>query len=41
MPVFGAVLAFAFLGEGLQIYQLGGGALIFLGIAVMNRRQAR
>lgn len=41
MPVFGAVLAFAFLGEGLQRYQLAGGALIFLGIAVMNRRQAR
>jgi drug/metabolite transporter (DMT)-like permease len=40
MPVFGAVLAFAFLGEGLQVYQLGGGALIFLGIAVMNRKRA-
>lgn len=36
MPVFGAVLAFAFLDEGLQVYQLGGGAFIFLGIAVMN-----
>ena len=36
MPVFGAILAFIFLDEKIALYQLGGGALIFLGIAVMN-----
>jgi drug/metabolite transporter (DMT)-like permease len=39
MPFFGAVLAFVFLGEGLQGHQLVGGAAIFLGIALMNWRR--
>jgi drug/metabolite transporter (DMT)-like permease len=37
MPVFGAVLSFVFLGEGIQLFQLAGGALVFSGIAIMNR----
>jgi len=37
MPFFGALLSFIFLGEGVQGYQLAGGALVFLGIALMNR----
>lgn len=37
MPVFGAALAFVFLGEGLRPYQLGGAAAIFAGIAATNR----
>ncbi|HEX4326835.1 MAG TPA: DMT family transporter [Burkholderiales bacterium] len=40
MPFFGAVLSFVFLGEGVQGYQLAGGVLVFLGIALMNRRSA-
>ena len=38
MPVFGAALAFVFLDEGIQWFQWFGGALVFLGIAVMNRK---
>jgi drug/metabolite transporter (DMT)-like permease len=38
MPFFGAVLAFAFLGEGVEGYQVASGAAIFLGIALMNWR---
>jgi drug/metabolite transporter (DMT)-like permease len=40
IPVFGAILAFAFLGEGLELYQLGSAAVIFLGIAAMNWKRA-
>lgn len=40
MPAFGALLAFVFLGEELQMYQLAGGAAIFAGIAVMNWKTA-
>jgi len=40
MPAFGAALAFVFLGEALQMYQLAGGAAIFAGIAVMNWKTA-
>ena len=38
MPFFGAVLSFIFLGEGVQSYQVAGGVLVFLGIALMNWR---
>jgi len=38
MPFFGAVLSFIFLGEGVQGYQIAGGVLVFLGIALMNWR---
>ena len=37
MPVFGALLAFVFLGEAVRSYQLIGGGLILSGIAAMNR----
>jgi drug/metabolite transporter (DMT)-like permease len=40
MPVFGAVLSVAFLGEGVQSFQLAGGALVFSGIAVMNWKRS-
>jgi drug/metabolite transporter (DMT)-like permease len=40
MPAFGALLAFIFLGESLQLYQMTGGAAIFAGIAVMNWKRA-
>ena len=36
MPLFGALLAFVFLGEAPQAYQLVGGVAIFAGIAVMS-----
>jgi drug/metabolite transporter (DMT)-like permease len=39
MPAFGALLAFVFLDEGLQGYQMGGGAAIFTGISIMNWKQ--
>lgn len=41
MPLFGALLAFAFLGENLHAYQLVGGVSVFAGIALMNSRRAR
>jgi drug/metabolite transporter (DMT)-like permease len=41
MPLFGAVLAFLFLGEEPQAYQLAGGIAIFAGIAVMNSKRVR
>lgn len=37
MPVFGAVLSYVFLGEGVQLFQLIGGALVIAGIALSNR----
>lgn len=40
MPVFGAVLSVAFLGEGVQLFQLVGGTLVFSGIAVMNWKRS-
>lgn len=40
MPAFGALLAFVFLGEGLQMYQLAGGAAIFAGIAILNWKRS-
>ncbi len=36
MPVYGAALAFLFLGEGVQWFQWVGGALVFAGLALMN-----
>jgi drug/metabolite transporter (DMT)-like permease len=33
----GAVLLFDFPGEGIQLFRLAGGALVFSGIAIMNR----
>ncbi|MGH6827078.1 EamA family transporter [Methyloceanibacter sp.] len=40
IPVFGAILAFAFLGEELQLYQLASAAFVFLGIGIMNWKRA-
>lgn len=40
MPVFGAVLSVAFLGEGVQLFQLAGGVLVFSGIALMNWKRS-
>jgi drug/metabolite transporter (DMT)-like permease len=40
MPLFGALLSFAFLGEGVQPYQVTGGLSIFLGLGLMNWRRA-
>ena len=40
MPVFGAGLAMLFLGERLQLFHLGGVALIAGGILLSNRRSA-
>lgn len=37
MPVFGAILSFLFLDEGLALYHLVGAALVFGGIVLMNR----
>src|SRR5206468_2019140 len=37
-PVFTAVLSVPLLGEGLSIYQIGGGALVLVGIYIVNRR---
>lgn len=37
MPVFGAVLAYVFLGEALQAYHLIGGAVIAVGIILTER----
>ncbi|MFO7603051.1 MAG: DMT family transporter [Gammaproteobacteria bacterium] len=41
MPVFGALLSYVFLGEGVQLFQLIGGALVITGIMLSNRRGAR
>jgi drug/metabolite transporter (DMT)-like permease len=41
MPLFGAVLAFVFLGEAPQAYELVGGVSIFAGIAVMSSKRFR
>lgn len=40
MPVFGAGLSVAFLGEGVQLFQLAGGVLVFSGIALMNWKRS-
>ena len=37
MPLFGAVLGYLLLGEAIAAYHLAGAALVFGGIAVMNR----
>lgn len=37
MPVFGAVLSYVFLGEGVQLFQLIGGTLVILGIVFSNK----
>ncbi|MGD8567295.1 MAG: DMT family transporter [Gammaproteobacteria bacterium] len=37
MPLFGAVLSFIFLGEGLQLYHWAGAVLIFTGIILFSR----
>lgn len=39
-PVFGAVLSFLLLGEGIAFYHIVGGALVFGGIILMNRQPA-
>lgn len=41
MPVFGAVLGYLLLGEGIAVYHLVGAALVFGGIALMNHRAPR
>jgi drug/metabolite transporter (DMT)-like permease len=38
MPLFGAALAIAFLGERLQAYHIAGGALVLAGVALANRK---
>lgn len=40
MPVFGAILSFVFLDEGLAFYHLVGAALVFGGIVLMSRGAA-
>ncbi len=37
MPVFGAVLSFAVLGEAVHAFQVVGGALVLTGLALVNR----
>lgn len=37
MPLFGAILGYLLLGEAIAAYHLAGAALVFGGIAVMNR----
>ncbi len=37
-PVFTAILSVPLLGEGLSVYQIGGGGLVLLGIYIVNRR---
>jgi drug/metabolite transporter (DMT)-like permease len=41
LPVFAAALAYVFLGERIGGFHLAGGALIFLGILLANRRSPR
>ncbi len=38
MPVFGALLSIALLGETLQLYHIGGFGLIMAGVAIANHR---
>jgi drug/metabolite transporter (DMT)-like permease len=40
MPVFGAVLATAVLGERIATFHVAGAALVFAGLAIANRRPA-
>jgi drug/metabolite transporter (DMT)-like permease len=40
MPVFGAILAAAFLGERIAAFHVAGAALVFAGLAIANRRPA-
>jgi drug/metabolite transporter (DMT)-like permease len=40
VPVFGSVMAFAFLGERPQIFHIAGFALVLTGVFVASRRQA-
>jgi drug/metabolite transporter (DMT)-like permease len=40
MPVFGAVLAWLFLGERIEVYHVAGIVLILAGIAITSRRRA-
>jgi drug/metabolite transporter (DMT)-like permease len=40
MPVFGAILAVAFLGERIAAFHVAGAALVFAGLVVANRRPA-
>ncbi len=40
MPVFGAILSFLLLGEGLELFHLAGAILVFGGIALATKRSA-
>jgi drug/metabolite transporter (DMT)-like permease len=40
MPVFGAALAFVFLGEPLSMAQVGGGALVVAGLVLIEERRS-
>jgi drug/metabolite transporter (DMT)-like permease len=40
MPVFGAILAIAILGEQLAPFHLAGAALVFAGLVIADRRPA-
>jgi len=41
MPVFGAVLAFVFLGEPLSMAQVAGGALVVAGLVLIEERKSQ
>lgn len=40
MPVFGSVMAIAFLGEQLRLFHLVGYALVLAGVVIASRKQA-
>ena len=40
MPVFGAALAFVFLGEPLSFAQVAGAALVFAGLVLIEDRRS-
>jgi drug/metabolite transporter (DMT)-like permease len=41
MPVFGALLSFLFLGEGIAPFHVVGALFVFSGIGLMSRRPVR
>ena len=40
MPLFGSVMAIAFLGESPQLYHLAGAVLILIGLVIASRRKS-